>query len=118
MAEHNQLGQKGEELAAEFLAKSGYKILHKSWRFKHKEIDIIAKYENVIVFVEVKTRTDNYWGNPEDFVTKQKQAFLIAAADEYIVSQNFIGEARFDIISVIFTQNTHSIDHIIEAFYP
>lgn len=118
MADHNTLGKKGEELAVRFLAGLGYKILETSWRFQHKEVDIIASDGNVLVFVEVKTRTSDYWGNPEEFVTKQKQRFLIVAAEEYIMTSNFDGDARFDIVSVIFEDAEPVIEHIIEAYYP
>lgn len=118
MAEHNLIGQKGEELALIFLKKAGYEILETGWRFKHKEIDIIAKDNEHLIFVEVKTRTENYWGNPEEFVTKGKQKFLIRAAEAYIEERNYNGESRFDIIAVILKNNSEEIEHIIEAFYP
>ncbi|PLX08172.1 MAG: YraN family protein [Marinilabiliales bacterium] len=118
MAEHNKLGNKGEELACEYLLSKSYKILDKQWRFKHKEIDIVALDEDVLVFVEVKTRTNNYWGNPEEFVTKTKQKYLISAADNYIVEKDFDLEARFDIISIVYNNEEPQIEHIIEAFYP
>ncbi len=118
MAEHNKLGEKGEDIACQYLVSQSYKILERHWRFKHKEIDIIAMSDDVLIFVEVKSRTSDYWGNPEEFVTKTKQRFLIAAAENYIFEKDFDGESRFDIISILFHENDYSIDHIKEAFYP
>jgi len=77
MAEHNITGQKGEQMAAEFLEKNGYKILETNWRFMNLEADIIAEKSKILVIAEVKTRKSNYFGEPESFVTKQKQKNLI-----------------------------------------
>lgn len=119
MAEHNITGVKGEELALEYLLKKGYILVEKSWRFKHKEVDIIMKDEDVLVFVEVKTRSDDYFGNPEEFVNKRKQKYLIQAAEYFIESIGFEGQSRFDIISVlILPENDIKIEHFKEAFYP
>lgn len=118
MAQHNTVGKKGEEIALEYLQNKGYKILESGWRFKHKEIDIIAENENCLIFIEVKTRTDNYWGNPEEFVTKSKQKFLIQAAEAYVEEKEYEGESRFDIIAITLKNDCEDIDHIIEAFYP
>ncbi|MDD2634210.1 MAG: YraN family protein [Bacteroidales bacterium] len=118
MAEHNTLGEKGEELACSYLKEKKYRILARKWRYKHKEIDIIAFYEGIIIFVEVKTRSSDYWGNPEEFVNRRKQKFLIEAAEKYIIEKDFDMEARFDIISVIIGEDETHVEHIEEAFYP
>jgi len=118
MAEHNLLGKKGEEIARQYLVSKGYEIIATNWLFNHKEIDIVAKEVETLVFVEVKTRTENYWGNPEEFVSKKKQRLLISAAESYINEINFVGESRFDIISVLLTKDDTIIEHFIEAFYP
>jgi putative endonuclease len=118
MAEHNLLGKKGEEIAQQYLVSHGYKIIATNWLFNHKEIDIIAREGEILVFVEVKTRTENYWGNPEEFVSKKKQKLLIIAAESYINEINFSGESRFDIISILLYKEGTHIEHIKEAFYP
>ncbi|MCK9256146.1 MAG: YraN family protein [Bacteroidales bacterium] len=118
MSEKIKLGDKGEELAAEMLAEKGYVIISANWRAKHKELDIIAMDGNILVFVEVKTRSENFWGNPEEFVTRQKQKLLIKAAETYISETGFSGESRFDVVSVLFLKSGTEIEHIIEAFYP
>lgn len=118
MADHNELGSYGEQLAVDFLVKKGFEILETNWVFKHKEIDIIAKKNPFIVFVEVKTRRSNYFGEPFTFVDRKKQNFIITAANEYIIQNNINEEARFDIISVLYNERGKDIKHIEDAFYP
>jgi putative endonuclease len=117
MAEHNNTGKKGEEMAATFLREKGMAILETNWRFGYLEADIIAKFEKTLVIIEVKTRKSNYFGEPESFVTKQKQKNLIRAANEYIERKNLDLEVRFDIISIVLN-DYNAIRHIEDAFYP
>lgn len=114
---HTQ-GIEGEELAKRHLQFNGYRILERNWRFGKYEIDIIASKDNTIVIVEVKTRKTDTFGEPEIFVTKQKQKFLVAAANEYIVSNNIEMETRFDIIAIIRDNNSSTVKHLEGAFYP
>jgi len=118
MAEHILLGKRGEEIAVEYLQGKGFKIIEKSWHFKHKEVDIIAKINDTLIFIEVKSRTTAYWGNPEEFVSKQKQRFIIAAAENYVETRQFSGDVRFDIIAIIFDKNNYTLEYIENAFYP
>lgn len=114
---HN-LGVEGEKMAKKHLMEKGFVILQENWRFKKYEVDIIAKNNDLLIIVEVKTRSSTVFGEPEVFVTKQKQRFLIAAANEYVVSNNIDMECRFDIISVLQLNNTFSVKHLEAAFYP
>lgn len=118
MAEHNLLGSQGESLAAEFLSREGYTLLDRNWRYGKGEVDIICTKGRFIVFAEVKTRSTEYFGKPEEAVDKKKQRELIKAADAYVIKKNIPLEVRYDILSVIIKQNTHSIRHIEDAFYP
>jgi putative endonuclease len=118
MAEHNELGEKGEALAADFVNKLGYKILSKNYRFKNLELDIIAEHENQLIIIEVKTRQSRYLAGPEITVTKGKQKSIIKAAQHYIIEQEVDLETRFDIISIILNEKETAIDHLIDAFYP
>ncbi|MCF8309595.1 MAG: YraN family protein [Bacteroidales bacterium] len=118
MAEHLDLGQKGELLARDYLKNKGYQILKTNWRFGKDEIDIIAEDENYIVIVEVKTRSTSYFGEPQVFVNKQKQRFLIRAANAFIERSDSDKEVRFDIIAVTVSREKNRIDHIDDAFYP
>ncbi|MBI4929402.1 MAG: YraN family protein [Bacteroidetes bacterium] len=118
MAEHNDTGIQGEDLAAVYLEAKGYAILEKNWRFGREEIDIIARHNDILVIAEVKTRSGNFFGEPEEFVNRQKQKNLIKAANAYIEKNNLELEARFDIIGVILTGKKHRINHIEDAFHP
>lgn len=114
---HN-FGIEGEKIAKKHLLEKGYEILEQNWRFKKYEVDIIATHNNFIVFVEVKARSTSDFGEPELFVTKKKQGFLVAAAHEYLTSKDIELESRFDIISVLQLNNTIQVKHLEAAFYP
>jgi len=119
MATHNDLGRKGEAMAKAHLEATGYEIMDENWVFGKAEVDLIAYKNSVIIFTEVKTRTGNSFGEPEDFVDARKQRLLVEAADEYIYLMNHEGEVRFDIISILFDRNNnHTLKHIEDAFWP
>ena len=118
MADSHNLGQEGEELAREHLAKKGYRILHRNWKSGKREVDIIAENKDFIVFVEVKTRTDDFHMHPRHAVTSEKQKSIIFAAEAYISRYNIDKESRFDIISIISDGKSVEIEHIEDAFYP
>ena len=119
MAQHLDLGRKGESLAKAHLEKAGYEILDENWRHGRAEIDLVAYKDKVIIFAEVKTRTGNGFGEPEDFVDARKQKLLVAAADEYIYLKDHQGEVRFDIISILFDKHAYyKLKHIEDAFWP
>jgi len=118
MAESHELGKSGEEIAYDFLIKKGFKILEKNWRHNKDEVDIIATKEEYLVIVEVKTRSTFYFGEPQIFVNKKKQGFMIRAANAYILKNNIDNETRFDIISIVQSGDRVSIRHIEDAFYP
>lgn len=117
MAEHNDLGKKAEELAAEFLLKNGYKILARNFRFQKAEIDIISEKDNFIIICEVKARSTDVFNLPQEAVNKRKIKLLVSAADHYLKEFNITKEVRFDIISVLpDKQGNLSIEHIADAF--
>ncbi|MBK5720233.1 YraN family protein [Dysgonomonas sp. Marseille-P4677] len=116
MAEHNDIGKKGEDTAVDFLQKEGYQIIERNWINEKYEIDIIARNEEYIVFVEVKTRSSDRWGNPEEAVSNNKIKRIVAAADFYLKKYDIDMPARFDIISAIWTGKTFKIEHIDDAF--
>lgn len=111
-------GDLGEKLAIQHLLKKGYQIIEKNWRFKKYEIDVIAKNEETMVFLEVKTRKNDIFGEPQIFVSKQKQGFLIKAAQQYLEQNNISLESRFDIIAIVKSNNQYLINHLEGAFYP
>ncbi len=112
------LGEKGEKEARNFLEKEGYLILEMNWRFKKLEVDIIAKKNDELIIVEVKARSTDVFGEPEMFVSKKKQKNLIKAANEYILLIDFNGETRFDIVSILQNNENLVVKHIPGAFYP
>ncbi len=118
MAQHNQLGKRGEELAVQFLQELGYTILETNWRNNKFEIDIVAQDKNELVIVEVKTRGTAFFGNPEEAVTMVKQKHLINGAECYVEQNEIDLDCRFDVISIIIDEDNQQINHIIEAFRP
>ncbi len=118
MADHNETGDIGENLAEKYLRKQGYEILERNWHFGKNEIDIIAIDNDFLVIVEVKTRRSNYMGEPEEYVTRTKQRSLIKAANGYITKNNIELETRFDIVSVLYAGNNYTVKQIKDAFYP
>ena len=117
MAAHNDLGHKGEDMAADYLQKEGYYILERNWTNKgRKEIDIIATKDDVIVFVEVKTRKVGSITTPISAVDARKQHRIILAADSYLKAYRIDSRCRFDIISIIYNDEASKIEHIEDAF--
>jgi putative endonuclease len=111
-------GDWGEKQALAFLRGKNYDILETNWRYRKLEVDIIAKDGEFIVFVEVKTRGTDEFGEPETFVSIKKQRFIIEAANQYLSEKELDIEARFDIISIIRDNNLTVVKHLPDAFYP
>lgn len=118
MAAHNELGKQGEQLALEYLLNKGFDLLDKNFRYLKAEVDLIVKQNDLVILVEVKTRSSVYFGRPEEAVSLAKQKLMIEAADYYINSNNLSNEVRFDVISIIINHKGFSIHHIEDAFYP
>lgn len=117
MADHNDLGKLGEELSVDFLQKNGYEILETNWVFQKAEIDIIAQKDNILVVVEVKTRSTADFGSPQDFVKPAKIQLLVKAINEYVLVNDLDLEIRFDIIALTKEGKSFSIEHLEDAFY-
>ena len=110
---------RGAAVQYSYLKEKGYLILEENWRFRQTEIDLIAFRKGVMIFVEVKTRFGELYGQPEDSVNWQKQKFLQRASAAYINLHNFEDELRFDIISITFRSNgSYELYHIEDAFFP
>ena len=114
MAAHNELGKWGEDLAVAFLQGQGYTIIERDWKSGRRDIDIIAKDEtDTIVFVEVKTRRNRLFGEPEEAIDYRKMQSLQQAINHYIKFRHLNGNVRFDIISIVGTIGTEpEINHI------
>ncbi len=105
MANHNTTGSTGETMAATHLSGNGFTILHQNWRHSHWEVDLIAVKENVLHFIEVKTRRTKKFGHPEEAVSKKKIQNLINAAEEYLYQNPQWKRIQFDILSITILKN-------------
>ncbi len=113
------IGSIGEQAAVDFLLSNGYAILERNWRTGNLEVDIIALKDNVLAFVEVKSRSENFLVAPQNAVTKTKQRNIISAAGRFVERYGREEEVRFDIISVVLRQgNVVDLEHIESAYYP
>ncbi len=112
-----QVGNAGEDLAAAALKKQGYKILERNYRTPLGEIDLIARHQGFLVFLEVKTRRSLHFGEPQEAVSPAKQKRLKRLAD-YYVKQKRLGEVkvRFDVVGIIFEKDNPNIEIIRNAF--
>ncbi len=117
MAQHNELGKIGEQLAVDFLVDNNYEIIERNYRFQKAEIDILAQKNDVLAAIEVKTRSNLDFGNPQDFVKPKQIKNLTKAVDEYIIVNQLDVEVRFDIIGIIKEDETFKIEHLENAFY-
>jgi putative endonuclease len=117
MAQHNELGKKGEQLAVDYLINNNYTIIERNYRFDKAEVDIIAKKNETLAIIEVKTRSTADFGDPQDFVKPKQIQRLVKAVDEYVTENNLDVEIRFDIIAIVKTGKTYDIEHLRNAFY-
>jgi len=117
MAQHNELGKKGELIANDFLIKNGYEIVARNFIYEKAEVDIIAQKGAVLAIIEVKTRTSADFGDPQQFL-KPKQIQRIIKAVDYFVNENEMEvEVRFDIIAIVLNKKGMSLEHLENAFY-
>ena len=107
MAKHIKTGQKGEALAVEHFKKKGFIILHRNWRHRHWEVDIIAEEKGILHFIEVKTKTSNRFGYPEEEVNEKKIRNLISAAEVYLYQHPQWKKIQFDILSITLEPEIH-----------
>lgn len=117
MANHNNIGQIGEEIAEKFLMDQDYKILKRNWRWGHAEVDLIVQKNGILIFVEVKCRERANFGFPEDAVGRKKEKLMYEAATEYMYRTKHEGEIRFDILAITLEPKL-KIEHFEDAFFP
>jgi len=117
MAQHNELGKKGEQMAVDLLISNGYIIRARNYRFERAEVDILAEKDDILAVVEVKTRATTDFGNPQDFVKLKQIRNLVKAVDAFINETNMDLEVRFDIIAIVKNGQDYSIEHLKDAFY-
>ncbi|MCC6727499.1 MAG: YraN family protein [Saprospiraceae bacterium] len=119
MAKHLETGRHGEEIAVEHLRQAGFVILETNWRHRRLEVDIIAREGDILVFVEVKTRSYDYFGKPEEFVSAAKERRLASAAAAYMEQTGHEWAMRFDVVSVLKQKDGNFKAELIrDAFFP
>lgn len=116
MTAPNVLGKAGEDAAAAYLQEQGYTICDRNWRKNRLELDIVAMKDEVLVFVEVKTRRNTAYREPYEAVDWKKIRHIVVAADTYIKLHDFGGPVRFDIVTVVGKEGHFEIQHIKDAF--
>jgi len=114
MAAHNELGKWGEQLAAEYLEQKGYQIIERDWKSGRRDIDIIALDDNIVVFIEVKTRRNRIFGEPEEAINFQKLQNLQQAINHYIKYKHIHQSIRFDVVSIVGTIGSEPEIHHIQ----
>lgn len=117
MGQFHKLGKAGEDIAAKYLLKLGYQILCKNYRYLKAEIDLIARKDNSLIIVEVKTRSDSFYEDLSETVSVRKRKLLTMAADHFICEQELDLEVRFDIITLVRKRGGFTVEHVEDAFY-
>lgn len=105
MTENINIGNRGEAIAKEYLVSLGYNILETNWRYKKYELDIICHKNNKLYFIEVKTRTSDFFGYPEQAVTPAKMNALKKGAEFYLIQNPKWLLIQFNVISIILSKN-------------
>jgi len=118
MATHNALGKAGEDAATEYLKQNGYTIRDRNWRKNRLELDIVAAKDGELIIIEVKTRSNTEYIEPQEAVDWQKIRHIVVAADAYIKHFCLDAPVRFDIITAVGEPERFRIEHIKDAFYP
>ena len=116
MASHIKLGRLGENIAKVVLKQRDFIIIAMNWRHLHYEIDIVARQQNILVFVEVKTRSTFKYGFPDESINHKKECRLREAAEIYIEQEDLHNEIRFDIVSIVKNNFEEKVYHIADAF--
>lgn len=117
MAQHNETGKWGEQIAVDLMTERGYAIRERNWRCGHDEIDIIAVHDDVLIFGEVKTRSDKDV-DPFEAIGKKKIAALIKAAKAYLEKSGLPHSAQFDLIGISGTPDDYTVEYLEDAIDP
>ena len=117
MGEHHAFGHKGEQIAADFLKHKGYQILEQNYRFDKAEVDILAKKDETLVVVEVKSRTSSFLEDISQTINSGKIKRLAKVANQFIEESNLDLEVRFDVIVILKKQDDFEVEHLENAFH-
>ena len=119
MKDNKKTGKWGEDIAVELLEKKSYTILERNWRFSRAEIDIIAMQDDLMIFIEVKTRSSDLFGLPEELISISQQKLIADAATQYMKKKQYEWAFRFDIIAILKdSKDNYDIKHLEDAFFP
>lgn len=113
----HDLGIRGEDLACSHLLSNGYTILERNWRFQKAEIDVLATKDGILAVIEVKTRSTKAFGDPEEFISRNKIQLLRKAANAYVNIKRLNLDVRFDYIGIVIERNRHKISHHKDACF-
>ena len=111
------IGNKGEDMAEDYLKANGFTVLHRNWRFKRWEVDIIANKGKFLHFIEIKTRTSSAYGKPEESISKLKMDNLLNAAEEYQYLDPQWKFIQFDVLAITLHFNQPAEFYMIEDVY-
>lgn len=117
MSDKIQKGKEAEDLAADFLSHQGYEIVERNYRYKRSEIDLIVRKENWLVFVEVKMRSSDAFGYPEEFVDYKKAKNIVYGAEQYTFENDYNGNVRYDVVAISMRDGVPDLKHFEDAFY-
>jgi len=117
MSDKIKKGKEAEDMAAEFFKSKGYEIVERNYRFRRSEIDLIVRKDKWLVFVEVKMRSSDAFGYPEEFVDYQKRKNVVYGAENYTYTHNYNGNMRFDVVAISMRNGVPEIKHFEDAFY-
>ncbi len=117
MQTSSEFGKIGEQLAVNYLKTRGYEIVQRNYRYLKAEVDIIARKEDILAVVEVKSRSSEHLESVAQMVTEKKIKLLVMATDHYVLKNDLEVEVRFDIITILKRGSTYKIEHLENAFY-
>lgn len=117
MSDKIKKGKEAEDMAADFLKAIGYEIVERNYRYRRSEIDLIVRKENWLVFVEVKMRSSDAFGYPEEFVDYKKAKNIVYGAEQYTYENEYNGNVRYDVVAISMRKGVPDIRHFEDAFF-
>jgi putative endonuclease len=117
LSKHHITGKKGEALAITYLQQQGFNVLHQNWRYSRYEVDIIAQKDDVLHFIEVKTRRNAQFGTPEESVDEKKISNLMKASEEFQYQHPEWKRVQYDVVSILLHSDGEIEYYFIEDVY-
>ena len=117
MAAHNEFGKAGEQMAVEWLLERGFQLVSRNWKFARYELDIIASRDGILHFIEVKSRHDDLFGKPEDWVNWKKGRHMLSAGEAFQEKNPAWIQIQYDILAILFSPDGKRDFFFIEDVY-